>query len=212
MSSEEPFVWQDPRDGLPLLVATSPEWAPIALADLDSVLIDHAFCEHKAAVTALGLIGRFAQYAPLVQPMLALAREEMVHMRQVIELLDERGLELGAPRPDVYVRTLRRRFCSEGEGVGGLGDSLLVCAFVEARSCERFRLLAQALVGAESPEDDKLGRFYRQLAEAEGRHWELFRDLALELLPDRRIPQRLEELAQIEGEVVRDLPVAARMH
>lgn len=205
--------------GLPLLVETAPTWAGIALANLDAVLIDHAFCEHKAAVAALGLIGRYPDVPGLVRPMLALSREEMMHMRQVLDILDERGVTLGSHRPDPYVRELRRRFSSEGEGLGGLGDQLLVNAFVEARSCERFRILGQALEQPSAdetadltPSRERLARFYVQLAEAEWRHWELFRDLAIEALPRRRVERRLAEVAEIEADVVRTLPVLPRMH
>ncbi|MGE3163548.1 MAG: tRNA isopentenyl-2-thiomethyl-A-37 hydroxylase MiaE [Planctomycetota bacterium] len=206
------FAWTDPLEHLPLRLASSPTWIEVALADLDAVLIDHAFCEHKAAVSALAIINRYSDVPALVRPMLALAREEMMHMRQVLDVLDARNLVLGKPTSDRYVTELRRRLATEGEGLGGLGDHLLVLAFVEARSCERFRLLARALCGDADAERDRLGRFYRQLAEAEGRHWELFRDLACEVLPRSRVLDRIEQASGIEAEIVRSLPVEARMH
>lgn len=217
MPMEEAHTKQAPGlSGLPLLVATAPEWAQLAVANLDAVLIDHAFCEHKAAVSALGLIGRYPDTPGLVRAMLALSREEMMHMRQVLDILDARGVSLGAHRPDRYVRELRRRFSSEGEGLGGLGDQLLVNAFVEARSCERFRILGGALRSLEerglAESDAQLASFYEQLAEAEWRHWELFRDLAIDCLPRRRVEKRLAEVAEIEADVVRTLPLLPRMH
>ena len=145
--------------------------------------------------------------------MLGLASEEIQHFRQVLDLLEGRGLELGAPRPDRYVKELRQRFCSEGVGLGGVGDVLLVGAFVEARSCERFRLLAQALAERAGSDDDRnLGRFYARLAEAEGRHWELFRFLAETVRPKEEVQRRLDEVAVMEAEVVAGLPREARMH
>ena len=198
-------------DGLPLRRASSPQWAGIALENLDEVLIDHAYCEHKAATTALGMIGRFPDCPQLVRPMLALAREEMQHFQQVFDLIEERGLELGGPRPDRYVRRLRGRFCTEGQGLGGLGDLLLVNAFVEARSCERFRLLAIAL-SERKDGDTKLAHFYDRLATAEGRHWELFRDLAEEVMDVERVRTRLDVLADMEAEIIAELPVEPRMH
>lgn len=207
-----PFTWGDPLDELPLRQASSPRWIDVAMADLDAVLVDHAFCEHKAAMTALSIINRYPDVTVLVRPMLALAREEMMHMRQVLDVLDARGTALGKPTSDAYVTELRRRLATEGEGVGGLCDLLVVGAFVEARSCERFRILARALHGSLDPRLHRLGRFYRQLAEAEGRHWELFRDLACEIRPRDRILNRISEAAVIEAEIVRALPIEPRMH
>lgn len=198
--------------GLPLLVETAPEWGALALAHLDEVLIDHAFCEHKAAISALGVIGRYPDTPGLVRPLLALSREEMMHMRQVLDIMDARGVALGPQRPDPYVRELRRRFSSEGEGLGGLGDQLLVNAFVEARSCERFRILGETLSRESGDDNERLARFYLQLAEAEWRHWELFRDLAFEHFARPRVTRRLAEVAEIEADVIRTLPVLPRMH
>ncbi len=158
------------------------------------------------------MIARFPGHPGLVRPMLALAQEEMLHFRQCMDRLDERGRVLGVPPADRYVRALRGRFAAEGHGLGALGDMLIVNAFVEARSCERFRLLARALCGRAGP-DGELGEFYARLAEAEGRHWETFRDLAARELGDAaRIDQRIEEVAAMEAEVVQELPVGVRMH
>jgi len=144
--------------------------------------------------------------------MLALAKEEMVHFRQCIDRLRDRGRELGVPSGDRYVRALRARCSAEGRGLGGLGDSLVVNAFVEARSCERFRLLARALAGREGP-DGELGEFYALLAEAEARHWETFRDLAILLQGDEaRVLRRIETVAAMEAEIVAGLAHEARMH
>ena len=198
--------------GLPLRRPTDPRWSQVALENLDSVLIDHAHCEHKAASMAVRLIGRFPHEQAILRPMLALAREELMHFRQVLDLLEARGVALTRPTPDRYVRRLRQRFCSEGRGVSGLVDLLLVSAFIEARSCERFRLLGEALEADDTATGQRLGRFYRQLADAEGRHWEMFRDLAREVDEPTRVERRLAELSHIEAEVVAELPVEPRMH
>jgi tRNA-(ms[2]io[6]A)-hydroxylase len=202
----------DPLEGLPLRYATPAAWGTVATSDLDALLIDHAWCEYKAATAGLGMIARFPEHPALVLPMLALAKEEMAHFRQCIDRVRDRGRELGVPAGDRYVRALRARCSAEGRGLGGLGDSLIVNAFVEARSCERFRLLARALAGRTGP-DGELGEFYAVLAEAEARHWETFRDLAIELLGDeKRVLRRIGEVAAMEAEIVTGLPHAPRMH
>ncbi|RMG47625.1 MAG: tRNA-(ms[2]io[6]A)-hydroxylase [Acidobacteria bacterium] len=188
---------------------TPPEWIDRALGDLDALLADHAHCELKAASTALALIGRYPQHPFLVTAMIGLAHEELHHFRQVLERLERRGVPLGRPPEDRYVRRLRQLACEEPGGLGALPDQLLVCAFVEARSCERFRLLAAAL---DADAEHGLGRFYARLAAAEGRHWELFRDLAVRLCGERPVAARIERLARLESELVRALPPAPRMH
>lgn len=199
-------------EGLPLLRATDPGWADVAVRDLGALLVDHAWCEYKAASAGLGMIARYPEHPALVRPMLALAQEEMLHFRQCLDRLRARDRELGTPLPDRYVGAIRTRFSAEGRGLGALGDTLLVNAFVEARSCERFRILGSALEGREG-EDGDLGEFYARLADAEGRHWETFRDLAIQELGDPdRVLARIDEVAAMEAEIVRDLPLHPRMH
>jgi tRNA-(ms[2]io[6]A)-hydroxylase len=210
MNAHTTLPWNGPLEGLPLLEATSPDWVGIAAAGLDQLLVDHAHCEQKAASTAIALIGRFPDQPGLARGMIALAHEEMRHFRQVLDLIEERGGTLTKPRPDRYVRSLRDWSFRHRGGVGPLGDLLLVAAFVEARSCERFRLLAEAFLEDEALVD--LGTFYLRLADAEGRHWELFRDLALESGPAEEIRRRLEEMAMAEAEIVASHPLLPRMH
>ena len=205
------FSWNDPLEGLPLVEATSPRWIEVALSHLDRLLVDHAWCEFKAASAGLGMIARFPDERALIRPMIALAKEEMLHFRQVFDLLEERKVPLGVPPQDPYVRELRHLLCARGKGLGGLGDHLLVNAFVEARSCERFRLLATAL-SVEEGQDADLGRFYATLAEAEGRHWETFRDLACSACGRDPVEVRIEEAALIEAQILASLPVEPRMH
>lgn len=212
------FPWSDPLDGLPLIRATDPRWTEVALAHLDELLVDHALCEQKAASSALALIGRFPDRLELVRPMMALAHEELHHFRQVLDLIEARGGALARPRPDRYVHELRQRGFRTAAGLGAYGDLLLVNAFVEARSCERFRLLAAALLDAgralpaEIPDREALGRFYRVLAQAEGRHWETFRDLAQTALPAARVARRIALLAEVEAGIVAERPVVPTMH
>jgi len=193
-------------EGLPLLAATGPAWAEAVARDVDHVLADHAHCELKAASTALSLVGRYSDDDLLAQDMLALAREEMRHFASVRERLLERGARLPPVGPDRYVKELRRR-AQRGLRPGEVGlDALLICAFVEARSCERFRILAAALP------DPGLRAFYSELASAEARHHELFTGHAARRAGSEATSARTKEIAAIEAELVSSLPIAPRIH
>jgi len=198
--------------GLPLTVETGPRWVIAARANLRALLADHAHCEQKAASMALALIGRFPDHPGLAQAMLTLAYEELSHFRQVLERIEARGETLTRPLPARYVRALREWAFRHKGGIGALGDLLLVSAFVEARSCERFRLLSQSFAEEPDMEIRKLGQFYGTLAAAESRHWERFRDLALAADAPKDVERRLEAMAQAEGSIVQSLPVEPRMH
>jgi tRNA 2-(methylsulfanyl)-N6-isopentenyladenosine37 hydroxylase len=188
-------------------------WVTKALNDLDAVLIDHAHCELKAAQNALSLVPR-ALSRPMADALLSLADEEMRHVRQVLDELDRRGLRLGTPPPDPYaaeLRTLANRSRPGGRDARqALLDRLLVAALIEARSCERFRLLADGLAGAGQA---KLAAFYEELFEAEARHYRVFTELSAEAAGDRTLArQRLGELALAEGQVCDKLGAAAAIH
>jgi tRNA-(ms[2]io[6]A)-hydroxylase len=206
--------WTRPLEGLPLRAATSPRWARVALENLDDLLVDHAHCEQKAASTAVALIGRFPDHPGLARSMIALAHEEMHHFRQVLDVIERRGGRLTKPLPDPYVQKLRDWAFRHRGGIGALGDLLLASALVEARSCERFRLLAEALLARppEAGELHELGTFYTRLADAEGRHWTLFRGLAEEAAPSPAVAKRLAEMAEAEGAIVAARPLEPRMH
>ncbi len=193
-------------DGLPLVRATDPSWARVVAGAVDHVLADHAHCELKAASTALALVGRYSDDDLLAQDLLALAREEMRHFAAVRSVLQDRGAKLPPVGPDRYVKELRRR-AQRGLSRGQVGlDALLICGFVEARSCERFRILAAEL------EDDALRRFYAELADAEARHHELFFAHAARRGGAAEAAERSAAIATIEGEIIASLPVAPRIH
>ncbi len=201
----------DPLQGLPLLCASPVGWTAIAVSDLPALLVDHAHCEQKAAASALSMIGRFADKQVLVRPLLALAQEELHHFRQVVDQIERRGGVLTPPLPDRYVRALRERAFRLPSGLGALGDRLLAAAFVEARSCERFRLLARVFQTGDF-EEPELALFYGRLASAEGRHWELFRDLAMATGREREVLRRLAQIAEAEAEIIATLPLEPRIH
>ena len=197
---------QDPLEGLPLSAPTSPRWIEVAGADLDALLIDHAHCELKAAANAMSMAGRYADETELVGDLTVLAREELRHFALVHAQVRARGLRLTRPGPDRYVRRLARQIRHGVPRPIGLLDQLLVCGFVEARSCERFRLLARAPLAGD------LRAFYRELAGAESRHFELFFRHAAAVAGREVTDARVRELKELEAALVRELPIEPRMH
>ncbi len=187
-----------------LAAATDPAWTRRALAHLDELLVDHAHCEKKAAGMAVQLLFRYPRQAALLLPLAALAREELTHFEQVLALLDARGVAFRPLRPSPYAGQLRR--CARTREPARLVDILLGGALIEARSCERFRLLAEAV-----PEP-ALADFYRGLCAAEARHHRIYVDLAAAVAPDGDVEARLRELAEREAEILAEAPPLARMH
>ena len=206
----------DSIHGLPLEYRTPEEWSSVALAQIDLLLSDHAHCEQKAASAGLSIIAKCPDDEVVVTRMIALAQEELHHFRQVHRLILERRGSLGAPRADRYVKHLRAGGFQRSGGLGSRVDLLLINGLIEARSCERFRLLAAGLSygdGDLDPGDrSRLATFYVRLAAAEGRHWELFYELACRFASAGRVRQRLESLSRLEAEIVADLPLEPRMH
>ena len=189
---------------LELAAATDPAWAARALSRLDELLVDHAHCEKKAAGTAVQLLFRYPQHAGLLTPLSQLAREELMHFEQVLALLAERGLAFGRHRPGPYAGKLRERErTSEPER---LLDTLLCCALIEARSCERFGLLADA-----APEP-ALGQFWTRLLEAEARHHGIYVTLARSHAPEAVVAARLRELATHEAAVLAEARFTGHLH
>jgi tRNA-(ms[2]io[6]A)-hydroxylase len=199
---------------LGLKVETDAAWAEAAMRDLDRVLVDHAHCEMKAASNALSLAARCPENGPLVRALTLLAREELDHFHRVLGFLEARGLALGTPPVDAYAAALRRAAGVEaaprawrGTKQGAVVDRLLTGALIEARSCERFKLLAEAL---ELMGEREVSTFYRELLAAEARHYREFVDLAVLAGGEREtVLARLEILADREAEIVRGLSASA---
>jgi tRNA-(ms[2]io[6]A)-hydroxylase len=192
-----------------LTVQSDAEWATAAVAQLGRVLVDHAHCERKAASNAYSLIERFPASPTVRQALLGIATEETDHFRRVLRLLEERGLAFGAPSVDAYAADLRRASRNLPPFGSPLVDRLLVGALIEARSCERFKLLIQALDGAPRADRDRLQDFYRELLASEAGHYRTFVDLALEaaapIHDEVEVMARLGALARLEEEIVRGL-------
>jgi tRNA-(ms[2]io[6]A)-hydroxylase len=189
---------------LKLASATPPGWAAFAAARLDAVLLDHAHCERRAAATALALLSRYPHHGALQAPLAALAREELAHFEEVLGHLARRGIVYRRAQPSPYAGRLH-------DGVRAheperLLDRLLVAALIEARSCERLGLLADAVP------DPALAHFYRGLRAAEARHHGVYAELACALVPREAVAVRLDALARHEAEVLARAPVAPRLH
>jgi tRNA-(ms[2]io[6]A)-hydroxylase len=186
---------------------SDPGWAAVAAGDLDTTLADHAHCEKKAAASALALINDYPGDARLVRALGHLAEEEIGHFREIHELVLERGGELPRDRGDPYARALLalvRQPAPERKL-----DRLLVCALIEARSCERFRLLRQEL---DARGDGELAARFRRLESSEAGHAALFVHLAAEEHGQDVTEARLDELAAEEARIVAALPVLPRIH
>jgi tRNA-(ms[2]io[6]A)-hydroxylase len=183
---------------------TGAAWVRRVEEHLDEVLIDHAHCEKKAAGTAVQLLFRYPQHEGLLEPLSKLAREELVHFEQLLALLAERGLAFGRHRPAPYAGRLRER--ERTREPERLLDTFLCCALIEARSCERFGLLAEAA------EDPALAGFWRRLLDAEARHHGVYLSLAQRLAPEAEVAARLRELAEHEAAVLAQARFSGHLH
>lgn len=184
----------DPDAESPLLAPTPRRWAELAAADLPAFLADHAVCEQQAALTALGLIGQYPDDMELVARMGSLAAEEVAHLRRVSGLLERRGWPLAKRRPNPWVRGLRERMHTDREP-GLKIDRLLVCALIEARSCERFTLLGSVV------EDDEVAQLLADLGPAERRHWQMFYALAAREVDGETLQDRWRRWLEIEEQL-----------
>ena len=192
---------------LNLKLPTDPRWANIAKKNIEEILTDHAYCEQKAASTAISMIIGFPQYPELVSAMTELAQEEMSHFKMVHDLILERGLELGRERKDNYVIKLRTFFAKGGSKTNHLVNKLLIAGLIEARSCERFRILSEEL------EDKKLKKFYRKLMISEANHYTMFLQLARKYADSReRVNQKWNALLEFEATLIGTLGDQKAIH
>lgn len=189
-------------------MATDPRWVRIAEKNIEEILTDHAYCEQKAASSAISIIVRFPEHAELVQAMSALAQEEMEHFQRVHQHLTRRGYVLGRERRDDYVHDIRRFFAERGGNRElDLVNSLLLAAMIEARSCERFRVLSEHINDAE------LSAFYAELMRSEAMHYTLFIGYARQFAPPHLDVDGLwEQFLAFEADVLKGYGVAERIH
>ncbi|MBB1644614.1 tRNA-(MS[2]IO[6]A)-hydroxylase (MiaE) [compost metagenome] len=190
--------------GLKLL--TDPRWANIAEGNLEEILTDHAWCEQKAASNAISLITNNSEYEDLVHELTAIAIEEMEHFKMVIDIIKERGYTLGRERKDDYVGQLMKFSKKDGSRNMAFIDRLLFAAMIEARSCERFRVLSQNI------QDKDLAKFYHDLMVSEANHYTTFLNFARKYTVDVDVEKRWKEWLDFEGKLIQSYGSKEAIH
>ena len=191
---------------LGLKLPTDPRWVNIVEKNIDEILTDHAYCEQKAASTAISLIVSFPEYTELTQEMIALSREEMGHFKMVHDRIIARGQTLGRGRKDDYVIALMKFFPKGGSRTNQLVHRLLYAALIEARSCERFRLLSEQL------KDKELAEFYHKLMVSEAGHYTMFLKFARQYGDLIEVNQKWQDLLEYEAKIMRNLGTEEKIH
>lgn len=192
---------------LGLKLPTDPRWVDLASITLEDILTDHAFCEQKAASNCISLIQRYPHCKRLVDELSPIVTEEWGHFRMVLSEMNKRSMTLGPQRKDEYVNELNNRMKKGGRPEDRFLDRLLVFALIEARSCERFRLLSEGL------EDTYFKEFYRKFMISEAGHYRLFLDLAKEYFEEEVVTTRWKEWLMMEKEILENVPLRGdRMH
>lgn len=183
---------------LRLQLPTDPRWVNIVEKNIEEILTDHAWCEQKAATNAITIITNNSEHQDLVQDLLALAKEEIDHFEQVHNIIIKRGLKLGRERKDDYVNELYAymKKSIDGSRVSGLVERLLFSAMIEARSCERFKVLSENI------KDEELASFYRDLMESEAGHYTTFITYARKYGEGIDVEKRWREWLAFEESVI----------
>lgn len=192
---------------LGLQLPTDPRWVNMAEMDLGEILTDHAYCEQKAATSCITLIQQYPEKTEMVEELAPIVTEEWGHFRMVLAELRKRNLTLGKQRKDEYVNALMKFQKKDGAWEDRLVERLLVFALIEARSCERFRLLSLYI------SDDDLKEFYYKLMVAEAAHYKMFIRLAKKYWTEEKVMKRWQEYLDFEEEMLKTLEVRGdRMH
>ncbi len=191
---------------LGLKLPTDPRWINIAEKNIQEILTDHAFCEIKAASTAISLMVSFPEYTELVKEMPILAKEEMCHFELVHNIIINRGWKLGRDRKDHYVIKLLSFFPKGGSRTTQLVHRLLYAALIEARSCERFKILSENL------KDKELALFFRSLMESEAGHYTLFLNFARKYGDRKVVDEKWQKLLIFEAEIMKSLGSKETIH
>lgn len=190
-------------------MATDPRWVNVVTKNLQEILTDHAFCEQKAASNAISVIVQYPMYPDLVKAMTEICQEEMTHFQMVHELILAKGLTLGFERKDPYVNDLSeylRRNKTNSSPQGQFVNKMLFAAMVEARSCERFKILSEEL-----PEED-LRLFYRSLMESEARHYTTFLGFARKYGKGVDVEQCWNDFLEFEAELMEKYGKSETIH
>ena len=193
---------------LRLQLPTDPRWVNIVEKNIEEILTDHAWCEQKAATNAITIITNNSEHQDLVQDLLALAKEEIDHFEQVHNIIIKRGLKLGRERKDDYVNELYLYMKRSGDGsrVSGLVERLLFSAMIEARSCERFKVLSEHI------QDEELAVFYRDLMESEAGHYTTFITYARKYGKGIDVEKRWREWIAFEASIIENYGKSETIH
>jgi len=191
---------------LGLKLPTDPRWVNIVEKNIEEILTDHAYCEQKATSTAISLIVSFPEYTELVTEMTALVKEEISHFKMVHDRIIANGWVLGRDRKDDYVIQLIKFFPKGGSRTTQLVHRLLYAALIEARSCERFRLLSEEL------EDKELAEFYRKLMVSEANHYTMFLGFARQYGERDEVDEKWQQLLDYEAEIMKNLSKSESIH
>ncbi|MBL3655305.1 tRNA-(ms[2]io[6]A)-hydroxylase [Fulvivirga sediminis] len=201
------MIDESAKQVLGLELPTDPRWVNIAEKNIEEILIDHAFCEQKAASSCISLIIMYPEKEELVDMLTPVVAEEWSHFERVIEEMKKRGYKLGPQRKDEYVAKLMKVEKKGGSREQQLVEKLLINALIEARSCERFRLLWKYIP------DEGLQKFYYELMVSEAGHYKNFLSLAKTYLPEDVVTKRWKEILVSEAEILKTLEVRGdRMH
>ncbi|WP_187357746.1 tRNA-(ms[2]io[6]A)-hydroxylase [Cyclobacterium plantarum] len=201
--------WQEStkQKMLRLQLPTDPRWVDVAKMSLEEILVDHAYCEQKAASSCISLIIKFPEYERMVDVLVPVVAEEWAHFESVMEQIRKRGYKFGFPRKDEYVVQLQGFVRKGGSRTDQLTEHLLMNALIEARSCERFKILWKNLA------DEELKQFYHELMISEAGHYVNFIQLAKSYNDPGKVDQRWAEWLAFEKGVMEHLAIRGdRMH
>ena len=191
---------------LGLKLPTDPRWVNLVESNIEEILTDHAWCEQKAASNAISIVVNNPEHDELVSEMLSLAQEELEHFERVHKIIRARGYKLGPERKDSYVNELFKFMKKGGRRNESLIERLLFAAMIEARSCERFRVLSQNI------DDKELAEFYHELMVSEAGHYTLFLKLAKKLSDKTDVDKRWAEWLAHESEVIKNYGKSETIH
>ncbi len=186
---------------LGLNLPTDPRWVNLAEKSIEDILIDHAYCEQKAASSCISLIVQFSERTELVEMLAPVVAEEWEHFERVLQKLKERGFTLGRQRSDEYVKKLNASMKKGGTREEQLVERLLINALIEARSCERFKSLSENLT------DPDLQEFYYELMISEATHYRNFLGLAKKYMDSEKVMTRWRELLRMEADIIQNIEV-----
>jgi tRNA 2-(methylsulfanyl)-N6-isopentenyladenosine37 hydroxylase len=201
------MVDEDLKTILGLHLPTDPRWVNLAEKSMEEILTDHAFCEQKAATACISVIQRYSDKEDLIRELSPIVTEEWGHFRQVLTELEKRDLKLGRQRKDNYVNELLKFEKKGGREEDRFLDKLLLCALIEARSCERFKRLSEGL------DDEYMRNFYRKFMESEAGHYTLFINMAEKYIDKEKVRKRWQEWLTYEANVMKELELRGdRVH